>query len=95
MHDVDQWLAGAAQATSAPVRTEFPDGIDARLAGEPNPTAWAARRDARRAMLCAGIAAVLGFTVTAGSASVAIARARPTWMSAPPSSSPYGLLVGG
>jgi hypothetical protein len=45
-------------------------------------------------MLCAGVAALIGFSASAGFAASALARTSPTWVAAPSEKSPFALLVG-
>jgi len=90
MADVDAWLAKIVERHVDPATF---DAIDRRIAAEATPQTFARRREARHAMWCAGIAAVLGFTVT-GSSAIALAKPRPTWVASPSAESPYSLLVG-
>lgn len=94
MADVDQWLADASRRLSIGTGADLLDGIEGRIAGEPTPRAIAARRDARKSMIGAACAALLGFVVAGTAGTVALARPAPTWVAAPPASSPYSLLVG-
>lgn len=92
MTNLDHWLAEATAATGGMADAASIDAIEARLRGEPSPASLAARRDSQRMMLCAGLAALLGFTATGVSG--AFAKSNPTWIAAPSASSPYSLLVG-
>jgi len=90
MTDVDAWLAQVAEQQVSPAMF---DAIDRRIAAEATPQAFARLREARRAMWCAGIAAVVSFAAT-GTSAIALAKPRPTWVAAPSAASPYSLLVG-
>lgn len=92
MADIDQWLAEASGLTAQKSSRHMVEGVEARLASDRSPQTLFARQDARRMMLCAGLAALFGFTATGVSGT--FARTSPTWVAAPPASSPYGLLVG-
>jgi hypothetical protein len=94
MADVDRWLADASRNLSIQAGADLLDGVEGRIAAEPTPRAIAARRDARKSMIGAAWAAVIGFTVAGTAGTVAFARPTPTWVAAPPASSPYSLLIG-
>lgn len=94
MPDVDTWLTEVATRTSIPLTADFLDALDRRLAAEPKPAAFATRLEARRVMLCAGVAALLGFSASASFATAALARSSPTWVTAPSADSPFALLIG-
>jgi hypothetical protein len=94
MADIDHWLADASRHLSIEAGADLLDGIEGRIAGEPTPRAIAARREARKSMIGAACAAVIGFTVAGTAGTVALARPAPTWVAAPATSSPYGLLIG-
>ena len=53
-----------------------------------------ARYDARRAMLCAAIAALVAFTVIDRVATAVLNKPGPTWVATPSAASPFGLLIG-
>ncbi|UPG94302.1 CnrY/NccY family anti-sigma factor [Luteibacter aegosomatissinici] len=95
MNSVDQWLANASRVThpTQPVQGEEMALME-RLAHERTPAAWASRREARRAVLCAAMAAVITFGGAGWLARAEFAPERPTWVAAPSALSPYALLVG-
>lgn len=92
MADLDQWLTKAAAATNSAPSAAAMGELGARLNCEPLPQSISTQRDARRMMVCAGVAALLGFAATGVSG--AFAKSSPTWIAAPSASSPYSLLVG-
>lgn len=94
MSDIDKWLAAAAERTASPLAANTLTRLDARIDASVAPAMIAARRDGRRAMLCAGVAAMLGFSATGTAAGVAFARPAPTWVAEPSAESPFSLLVG-
>lgn len=94
MPDVDTWLAESAKRTSAPLAADFLEALDRKLAAEPEPMVLSSRREVRRTMLCASVAALLGFTASASFADGALAKHSPTWVAAPSADSPFALLVG-
>lgn len=94
MSEVDNWLNGAARQLSRPLRVETCRAVDRLIAREPAPEVFAARGDKRRAMLSAAAAAIIAFTGVTAMASTALAKPAPTWLSAPPDASPFGLLIG-
>jgi nickel and cobalt resistance protein CnrY len=98
MTDLNQWLADAATVTGREISSSTLGTLDARLSAELQVQLISTRRDARRMMTCAGVAALLGFTVTGVSGvsgvSGAFAKSSPTWVAAPSASSPFALLIG-
>lgn len=92
MADVDQWLAEASQLTRGTMSPAFLPDIEDRLAGMKSPQAFSSRQDVRRTMLCAAAAALFSFT--GAGVTGAFAKAPPTWVAAPPASSPFSILVG-
>lgn len=92
MADVDQWLADASELTGGSMPPAFTANLEKRLAEIGSPVALSSRQDVRRTMLCAAAAALLSFTGVGVSG--AFAKAPPTWVAAPPASSPFSLLVG-
>jgi hypothetical protein len=94
MADIDHWLADASRHLSIRTGPDLLDGIEGRIASEPTPRAIAARGEARRSMIGAACAAFVGFAVAGTAGTVAFAKPAPTWVAAPPASSPYSLLVG-
>jgi len=93
MASLDHWLVHAARVTGEGLGIDAQAALLNRLAGERSPAAWAARRESRRAIVCAAMAAVLTFGGAGWFATDGFARSRPTWVAAPSASSPYALLV--
>ena len=94
MASVDQWLARAAEATQMEPAAYVEAALLERLAGEESPTDWAARRESRRALMCAAMAAVVTFGIAGWQAVGSSTSDRPTWVAAPSAALPYVLLVG-
>ncbi len=94
MDDIDAWLGTAAARTSAPLSMTTLRALDRRIGSEADPAMFMSRRDGRRAMLTAAIAALVGFAGSGVVASEAFAQPRVTWVAAPSPTSPFGLLVG-
>jgi hypothetical protein len=94
MADLDQWLADAARITHEAPSAVSTARIQQRLAAEPAPDVLVARFDARRAMLCAAIAALVAFTVIDRVATAVLNKPGPTWVATPSAASPFGLLIG-
>jgi hypothetical protein len=94
MARIDDWLSSAADKIPGDVPVHTVTALEQRLGREPSPLALANRRDAVRAMFCAGFAAVAGFWAIGGVNDIAQARTQPTWIAAPSQSSPYSLLIG-
>ena len=94
MDDIDAWLGTAAARTSAPLSMTALEELDRRIRSEADPAAFTSRREGRRAMVTAAIAALVGFAGSGVVASEAFAQPRTTWVAAPSASSPFGLLVG-
>jgi len=92
MAEIDQWLAEATQLTAGPGAPALLASIEHELSKAPSPRAYSSRRDARRMMACAGMAALLSFT--GAGVTGAFAKSPPTWLATPSASSPYALLVG-
>jgi len=91
---IDDFLARAASSIPSDGLDTTLSALEQRLGREPSPVDFTNRRDARRSMLCAGFAALVGFWVIGGDNDIAQARTRPTWIAAPSQSSPYSLLIG-
>ena len=97
MVDIDKWLADAANLTKnadAPVNS---DKVLQRISASTSPESSAlalARHDARLAMLCAAVAAIVALAGLDSIAAKAWEQPVATWISAPPAASPFGLLVG-
>jgi hypothetical protein len=94
MDEIDAWLGMAASRTRAPLSMPALQALDRRIGSEAEPAVFTARREARRAMLMAAVAALVGFAGSGVVASEALAQPRATWVAAPSPSSPFGLLVG-
>lgn len=94
MDDIDAWLGTAAARTAAPLSMSAVEALDRRIRSEADPASFVSRRDGRRAMVTAAIAALVGFAGSGTIASEAFAQPRATWVAAPSPSSPFGLLVG-
>ncbi len=60
MDDIDAWLGTAAARTSAPLSMTTLRALDRRIGSEADPAMFMSRRDGRRAMLTAAIAALVG-----------------------------------
>lgn len=93
MTAIDEWLHRASDATRGGLSAGTEAALIQRLQSEPPPGRWAARRETRRAVLCAAVAAVFTFG-GAGMLTYQLGTdSRPTWVAAPASMSPYALLV--
>ncbi|MBB3105081.1 CnrY/NccY family anti-sigma factor [Azomonas macrocytogenes] len=94
MANLDDWLVKAAQLTNVEPSQASLEKLEQRLATEPSPRIFAARREFRRTLLCTTVAALLGFTGSGALVNAALAPFTPTWLSAPSAISPSVLLVG-
>ena len=93
MSDVDEWLTRASAATRPCGNEQTTDVLVQRLSQEASPSQWAGKREFRRALACAALAAVLTCGGVGSAFFVTQAPSRPTWVAAPASMSPYALLV--
>ncbi|QUP52910.1 CnrY/NccY family anti-sigma factor [Ralstonia syzygii] len=94
MADLEKWLADAAKITNEAPLPANVARIQQRLAAEPAPDVLVARYDARRAMFCAAVAALIAYTAIDHAAMVIRNKPAPTWVAAPSAASPFGLLIG-
>lgn len=93
MSDVDEWLTRASAATRPCGNEQATDVLVQRLSQEAPPSKWAGKREFRRALVCAALAAVLTTGGVGSAFFLTQAPPRPTWVAAPASMSPYALLV--
>lgn len=93
MNDLDDWLSRASAATRPDGHDRATDSLVRRLSQEASPSQWAGKREFRRALACAALAAVLTCGGVGSAFFVTQAPSRPTWVAAPAAMSPYALLV--
>lgn len=95
MTSLDDWITRAADVTRVPPSRAALARLEQRLDAEPSPRAFQARRDNRGIVFGVALATVLSFSGSGWLLSKApwADPPPPTWVSAPPASSPYGLLV--
>jgi Tfp pilus assembly protein PilN len=82
MADIDDWLTSAAGRIPAHVPITTLSALEQRLDGQPSPMAASSRRDTGLSMLCACLAAVVGFSAISGVAGWRDDRAQATWIAA-------------
>jgi hypothetical protein len=77
MADIDDWLTSAAGRIPAHVPITTLSALEQRLDGQPSPMAASSRRDTGLSMLCACLAAVVGFSAISGVAGGEMTARRP------------------